>query len=127
MTQQNIETIANKADRAKLIIAVVLAIAGAVGFQLLASQPLALRLLSPVAGVLLALLLAWSTDTGKRVVAFAQESVSEAKKVVWPTRKEATQMTGIVFGFVVVMAIYLFIVDKTLEWLVYDVLMGIKF
>jgi preprotein translocase subunit SecE len=127
MTQQNIETIANKADRAKLIIAVVLAIAGAVGFQLLASQPLALRLMSPVAGVLLALLLAWSTDTGKRVVAFAQESVSEAKKVVWPTRKEATQMTGIVFGFVVVMAIYLFIVDKTLEWLVYDVLMGIKF
>ena len=127
MTQQNIETIANKADRAKLIIAVVLAVAGAVGFQLLASQPLALRLLSPVAGVLLALLLAWSTDTGKRVVAFAQESVSEAKKVVWPTRKEATQMTGIVFGFVVVMAIYLFIVDKTLEWLVYDVLMGIKF
>ncbi len=127
MTQQNIETIANKADRAKLIIAVVLAVAGAVGFQLLVSQPLALRLLSPVAGVLLALLLAWSTDTGKRVVAFAQESVSEAKKVVWPTRKEATQMTGIVFGFVVVMAIYLFIVDKTLEWLVYDVLMGIKF
>jgi len=127
MTQQNIETIASKADRAKLIIAVVLAVAGAVGFQLLSAQPLALRLLSPVAGVLLALLLAWSTDTGKRTVAFAQESISEAKKVVWPTRKEATQMTGIVFGFVVVMALYLFVVDKTLEWLVYDVLMGIKF
>jgi len=127
MTQQNIETVANKADRPKLIVAVLLAVVGAVGFHLLADQPMALRLLSPLLGVALALGLAWSTDTGKRVVAFGEESVAEARKVVWPTRKEAGQMTGIVFGFVLIMAIYLFVVDKSLEWLVYDVLMGMKF
>jgi preprotein translocase subunit SecE len=127
MTQQNIETVGSKADRPKLIAAILIAVAGAVGFQLLSSQPMAVRLLSPLAGVVVALLLAWSTETGKRIVAFGEESVAEAKKVVWPTRKESTQMTGIVFGFVLIMAIYLFAVDKTLEWLVYDVLMGMKF
>jgi len=127
MTQQNIETVANRADRPKLIMAVLLAVVGAVGFHLLSEQPLAVRLLSPLAGVILALALAYSTDTGKRVVAFGHESVDEARKVVWPTRKEAGQMTGIVFGFVLIMAIYLFVVDKSLEWLVYDVLMGLKF
>jgi len=127
MTQQNIEIVANKADRPKLIAAVILAVAGAIGFHLLSAQPMALRLLSPLVGVLLAVGLVWSTDTGKRIVAFGEDSIAEAKRVVWPTRKESTQMTGIVFGFVLIMAIYLFVVDKSLEWLVYDVLMGIKF
>jgi preprotein translocase subunit SecE len=52
--------------------------------------------------------------------------VVEAKKVVWPTRKETLQTTGIVFAFVVVMAITLWITDKTLEWVLYDLVLGWK-
>ena len=50
----------------------------------------------------------------------------EAKKVVWPTRKETVQTTGIVFAFVLVMAIMLWITDKSLEWVLYDLVLGWK-
>jgi preprotein translocase subunit SecE len=46
--------------------------------------------------------------------------------VVWPSRKETLQTTGIVFAFVVIMAIFLFLVDKGLEWMLYDLLLGWK-
>ena len=45
---------------------------------------------------------------------FAQESVVETGRVVWPTRKETLQTTGIVFVFVVVMALFLWGVDASL-------------
>jgi preprotein translocase subunit SecE len=41
---------------------------------------------------------------GKQFYVYAQESVAETKKVVWPTRKETMQTTGIVFLFVITMA-----------------------
>ena len=50
----------------------------------------------------------------------------EAKKVVWPSRKEAVQMTGYVFAFAVVMALFLWFTDKTLEWVLYDLILGWK-
>ena len=50
----------------------------------------------------------------------------EVRKVVWPTRKETTQMTLYVFGFVVLMALFLWLTDKTLEWVLYDLILGWK-
>ena len=35
-------------------------------------------------------------------------------------------MTAIVFGFVLVMAVMLWLTDKTLEWVVYDLILGWK-
>ena len=52
--------------------------------------------------------------------------VAEVKKVVWPTRKETLQTTAAVFAFVVVMAVFLWISDKALEWILYDLIMGWK-
>ena len=66
----------------------------------------------------------FSSESGKQLIAFGRESVREVKKVVWPTRQEAMQMTGYVFAFVVVMALMLWITDKTLEWLLYGVILG---
>jgi preprotein translocase subunit SecE len=57
---------------------------------------------------------AWYTSVGQRFYAFSQESVTEARKVVWPTRKETMQMTGIVVAFVFVMALFLWLVDGAL-------------
>ena len=48
----------------------------------------------------------------------------EAKKVVWPTRKETTQTTGAVFAFVVIMALFLYLTDRSLEWVLYDLVLG---
>jgi preprotein translocase subunit SecE len=68
----------------------------------------------------------FTAEQGKALIAYGRESIRETKKVVWPTRKEATQMTGYVFAFVVVMALFLWMTDKTLEWVLYDVVLGWK-
>jgi len=65
----------------------------------------------------------WYTSVGQRFFAFSQESVTEARKVVWPTRKETLQMTGVVVAFAVVMALFLWMVDGVLMYLV-KLLMG---
>ena len=69
---------------------------------------------------------AWTSEPGKRFFVYAQESTTETKKVVWPNRKETLQTTGIVFAFVVVMAIFLWLTDKSLEWVLYDLVLGWK-
>jgi preprotein translocase subunit SecE len=66
------------------------------------------------------------SESGKALVGFGHESVREVKKVVWPARKEAVQMTAYVFGFVLLMAIFLWLTDKTLEWVFYDLILGWK-
>ena len=61
---------------------------------------------------------AWLSTPGKEFFAFAQEAWQEAGRVSWPTRKETMQTTGIVFVFVVIMALFLFSIDTTLAWIV---------
>ena len=94
--------------------------------HLLAEQALVLRVLAVMAGVAAAAVVAWTSAPGRQFVVFAAESVAEVKKVVWPTRKETMQTTAAVFAFVVVMAVFLWISDKTLEWLLYDLVLGWK-
>ena len=65
-------------------------------------------------------------EPGKQLLAFGRDAWRETQKVVWPSRKEAMQMTGYVFAFVVVMALFLWLTDKTLEWLLYDLVLGWK-
>jgi preprotein translocase subunit SecE len=79
-----------------------------------------------IGGIVIALGLVAVTPTGKRFLAYAKDSVNEVKKVVWPSRKESTQMTLIVFAFVLVMAIFLWSADKIIEWLIFAVFLGWK-
>jgi preprotein translocase subunit SecE len=111
------------ADKLKLLAAGLLIAAGIAGFYLLSDMPTVLRVLSVLAGLGAAAGVAWFTEPGRRFFAFSQEAVTEARKVVWPTRKETMQMTGVVILFVVVMALFLWMVDGTLTWLVH-LLMG---
>jgi preprotein translocase subunit SecE len=67
-----------------------------------------------LAGVLLATAVAWTSEPGKRFYTYSQEAIAETKKVVWPARKETVQTTGVVVAFVIVMAIFLWIVDAIL-------------
>ncbi len=111
-------------DKAKLAAAGVLVALGVWGYYWLADTALVLRVLAVIAGLLAAGAVAWWSEPGKQFAVFAGESVAEVKKVVWPTRKETLQTTGAVFAFVVVMAVFLWITDKGLEWLLYDLIMG---
>ena len=101
-------------DKIKLAVAILLVVAGLVGYYYLAGQSVILRAGAVVLGILLALTMAWLSEPGKQFVGFAQESWTEAKKVVWPSRKETVQTTMIVFAFVVVMAIFLWGIDYIL-------------
>lgn len=114
------------ADKLKFVLALLLVAAGIAGFYFLAEQALVLRVLAVLVGLAAGFAVAWFTEPGQRFVVLARESVVEARKVVWPTRKEALQSTGIVFAFVLVMAIMLWITDKSLEWVLYDLVLGWK-
>jgi preprotein translocase subunit SecE len=126
MSNQTIQTVSTSNDKYKIYLAVVVAVAGVVAYYFLAGQVSYIRLGALVAGLVLAVALIFISDTGRELISFGKESIREAKKVVWPTRKEAGQMTAVVFGFVVIMAIFLFTTDKVLEYLIMNVILGLK-
>jgi preprotein translocase subunit SecE len=114
------------ADKLKFALALLLVIAGIAGYYFLSEQPTILRVLSVLAGIVAGVGVAWFTQGGQRFFVFSQDSLAEAKKVAWPTRKETMQTTGAVFAFVLVMAIVLWIADKSLEYVLYDLILGWK-
>ncbi len=128
MSNQSVQTVSTSNDKFKVALAVVAAIAGVVGFFYLKGQskPALMCAGALVAGLVFAVLLLWTSATGREFLNFSKEAVRETKKVVWPTRKEAMQITGVVFGFVIVMAMFLWGTDKILEFLLYDVILGWK-
>ena len=121
-----VETVSTGADKAKLAGAAVLLVGGVAAFYLLGKQDLWLRALALIALLAAAVAVFFTSESGKQLIAFGRDAVRETKKVVWPTRKEAMQMTGYVFAFVFVMALFLWITDKTLEWVLYDLVLGWK-
>ena len=126
MSNSNIVTVTSTTDRIKLGLAVLVIVAGIVGFSMLEGQPGMVRVGVFVGSVVIAAIIALFSEPGRRTISFGRDSYNEVKRVVWPTRKETTQMTGIVFAFVVVMGILLWIVDKGLEWVIYGLLLGWK-
>ena len=123
-TSPPVETVASGADKAKLAGAALLVVASVVAFYYLGKQDLWLRIVALLVLLAGAVALFFMSESGKQLIAFGQDSVKEVKKVVWPSRKEATQMTGYVFAFVFVMALYMWLTDKTLEWLIFDLALG---
>lgn len=126
MTTQDIQTVNSKLDMLLVALAVVAVLAGVLGFSLLSEQPLLMRIGLLAGGLAAGLLLAWFSVPGKQFLGFARESYDETRRVTWPPRKETVNTTGIVFAFVVIMAIFLFLVDKGLEWVLYDLLLRWK-
>jgi len=114
-------------DKIKLAIAVVLVGVGIWAYYWLGeATTLILRILAVLAGMAAGAAVAWFSEPGRQFAGFAAESLAEVKKVVWPSRKETVQTTAAVFAFVVVMAVFLWISDKTLEWVLYELILGWK-
>ena len=126
MASTQVETVSTNADKAKLGLSVLLVVAALVGFYMLTKQGQLAQWGALLAGFLAAVAVFASSEVGKQFLAFSRDSVREVKKVVWPARREAIQMTAYVFGFVVVMALFLWLTDKTLEWVFYDLILGWK-
>jgi preprotein translocase subunit SecE len=113
-------------NRLMLAAAVLAFLAGVVGFHTAGDQQTLMGLGLLLMGVVAAAVLGLVSPSGREFIGFAKESQAEARRVHWPTRKETGQMTGVVFLFVLVMAVFLWLTDKSLEWVLYDLLLGWK-
>jgi preprotein translocase subunit SecE len=103
MSNQNVETSSGTLDKVLVTLAALCVIAGVLAFSLLTEQALAVRL-----------------------GALGRQSWEELRRVVWPTRKETLNTTGLVMAFVVVISLFMFICDQIIEWGLYDVLLRMK-
>ncbi|MFZ6725131.1 preprotein translocase subunit SecE [Undibacterium sp. MH2W] len=126
MSNHSVQTVSTSNDKYKVILAVAALVSGIAAFYILAGQSTWVRAAALVVGLAVAVALVAVSEMGRNFVEFAKEAVRETKKVVWPTRKEAGQITAVVFGFVLIMAIFLWGTDKFLEFLLYDVILGWK-
>ena len=126
MSTQNSKTEQDKSSSGVMMVAlaVVIALAGVCAFSLLCDQSLLVRLAALIGGLVLAVVVAYMSPAGKRFIAYGTESYDELRRVVWPTRKETLNSTGMVIAFVVIIAVFLFLVDKIIEWGLYDFLLA---
>ena len=126
MANPEVQTVSTGADKAKLAAAALLVVGAVVAFYALGTQDLWLRIVALIGLMVAGIAVFFMSEPGKQLTAYGQDSAREVRKVVWPTRKEAMQMTGYVFAFVFVMALFMWLTDKTLEWVMYDLILGWK-
>ena len=124
MASTDVETVHSGADKAKLALAVLLLAGAFVAFFMLSAQGALVQWAAFVAVLIAAVVVFLLSLPGRQLVGFGRDSWREVQKVVWPARREAIQMTGYVFAFVFVMALFLWLTDKTLEWVLFDLLLG---
>lgn len=126
MSNQSVQTVRTSNDKLKIGLAIAAVVAGLIGFYFLSDKSTVVRAGVLVVGLVVAVAFVWFSSAGRNFIDFSRESVRETKKVVWPERKVAIRITGVVFGFVLVMAAFLWGADKVLEFLLYNVILGWK-
>jgi len=126
MATTQVETVNTGADKARLGAAAALVVVGLAGFYLLGKQGALVQWAVFLVCIAAAVAVFFTAEAGRQLAAFGRDAWREVRKVVWPARKEAIQMTAYVFGFVLIMAMFLWMTDKTLEWLFYDLILGWK-
>lgn len=126
MATSDVQTVSASGDKMRLALAGALVIVALVAYYLLSQQGGLVQWVGLLVGLTAAVAVFFTSEAGRQLLAFGRDAVREVKKVVWPERKEAMQITAYVFAFVVVMAVFLWLTDKTLEWVFYDLILGWK-
>lgn len=116
-----VEQQASSLDTIKLILSLVLLLAGVVGFYYFSTwqgQPVSTlyRVLVLLLVVGVAAFVAFNTAQGRRLLGFMKDARIEVRKMVWPTRNETMQTTLMVFVIVFILSIFLWLVDMLLGW-----------
>lgn len=108
---ENAVSNAGPLDLVKWVVVIAILAAAIGGNYYYGEVSILYRAVGVVVAVIVALLLAATTEKGSQFVGFARDSRTEVRKVVWPTRQEATQTTMIVLAATVVMALLLWGLD----------------
>jgi len=106
------------ADKVKLTMAVLVLLAGFVGFYMFEDYALWMRVLGVLVMAGIGLVIAAQAEPGRVALTFVKEARAEVRKVVWPTRKETLQTTGVVIVMVIIVGIMLWLLDMFLLWAV---------
>jgi preprotein translocase subunit SecE len=126
MASADVQDVMTAADKLKLGAALVLVLASLGGFYGLGAQGSLVQWVVLLVGLAVAVAVFLVSMHGRQLIGFGRDAWREVQKVVWPTRKESIQMTAYVFAFVLIMALFLWFTDKTLEWVLYDLILGWK-
>jgi preprotein translocase subunit SecE len=118
------ESAVSVADIVKLILSVVMTVAGIWAFDHYADVQLLYRVLGLVALMAAVVAMFFTTAKGHAVWGFVLESKLEAKRVVWPTKDETFRTTVLVVAMVVIVGLLLWIIDYVL-YQVIDSLMNL--
>ena len=126
MATSEVQTVSASGEKMRLALAGALVIAALAAYSLLSQQGGLVQWAALLVGLVAAVAVFFTSEAGRQLLAFGRDAVREVKKVVWPERKEAMQITAYVFVFVFAMALFLWLTDKTLEWVFYDLILGWK-
>ena len=107
-------------------LAGTLAFVSIVSFQIYAEEGMFFRVALLCIGLGISLTVLFLSPAGKNFIIYFRESIQEAKRVVWPTKKETLQTVVMVFLFVLLSAIFLWLADKFFEWVLYSMVLGWK-
>ena len=105
-------------DALKWVIISTLLAAAVAGNYVYGEESVLIRAFAVVVLVGVAGLVALQTEKGRNAALFAKEARTEVRKVVWPTRQEAVQTTGIVLVVTLLMSVLLWGIDFVLLELV---------
>ena len=111
-----IEVQESRGDNLKLGAAVAVMAAGIYGFYYFADESLLYRVLGLLAVAVASLAIAYQSTAGRRAWSFVQDSRTEVRKVVWPTRNETMQTTLIVIVLVLLVCVILWMLDGFFGW-----------
>jgi len=124
MASPEVETVSSGADKAKLAAAVVLAALGFTAFFMLEAQGSLVQWAALLICLVAGAAVFFVSESGRQLIGYGQDAWRETQKVVWPARREAIQMTAYVFAFVFVIALFLWLSDSLISWVLYDLILG---
>ncbi|HVN47081.1 MAG TPA: preprotein translocase subunit SecE [Steroidobacteraceae bacterium] len=107
---------AGTADKVKLAVAIVIALAGVAGYYALADQAIWLRWVAVVVGLVVAAAIVAFSRYGTEFRRFVELARIELRKVTWPTRDETLKTTAVVFVFVALAGVFFWVLDLVLAW-----------
>lgn len=113
-------------DKVKLAVAALLIVAGLFAYYFFSDWLQIARVGVVLVSVAAAGGLVLTTEAGRAAWKFATEARGEVRKVVWPTRREAAQVTLVVIVMVIIVGLYMWLLDAISFYAIYDLLLGVR-
>jgi preprotein translocase subunit SecE len=109
-------------DTAKLALAIVVVVAGLVGYYYFADTSALLRTLGVIVALGVGAVVAFTSLQGRTLWKFIQGARVELNKVVWPTREETLQTTLVVLVVALIGGVLFFLIDRVLLWVTQSIM-----